>query len=362
VPQWHLGERWEIWLQQERRTDDGRLLQRSNRYRYEVKAIVAPSPGVREVHIQARPWKKRTWKRAHLVFSRHLSAPHAPGQERLHLKRITVQTLDTPPKQLVLDFGALSDEPFPVLMFGTPLPVSFPLFEMRTLSGLDTRTYRPARRPGAPRDPPSVRQALVDAPPLPVARDVITVDRRRLIEYRLESTDDVLSFIRQIWHPDYPWYVYARGPGRRSGLAEVWRVEGDPLALVDQAARLAGRRGTRAESAALWSFRRLLARETRESLERDGRRPASPATVAERTRAFLGGFGLRGLTPIYARMSGKDRALVDAGGLSADGRLERRLIVCVVEAGEWKLASGAEPFAVTTRPTAAAKHPASPAP
>jgi hypothetical protein len=361
VPQWRLGDEWDVAEEQEAKLPDGRSALRTNRYTFRVVAMAAAAPGRREVHIEGRGDDAPAWDRAHLIFTWMLPSRTAATDERLWLSRLAVRTRDEPPRMIVLDFDAVSAAPHPVLAYGAPLPLDFPVFSVHALTRTKTEEFRPEKRPGAPREPPHVRQVLTDAPRLPPGALGVPMDRRQPIEFRLEPMNDPLLSVTQIWDAAYPWAVYERTPAQRLTLAAVRVKQGDPMALVERAAGLADRLGTPGESAALWSFRELLSESARAGLETPGGLAAAPSLVARHTTEFLGTFAVRGLTATFARMVGADQALVEIGGLTSGGDLERRIAVCVLEKGHWKIGSGAQP-AVQTRPAGPTPDSAPPTP
>lgn len=355
VPQWHLGDQWDLAVEYEETAPDGRSRTHSNLVRFRVMAVVVPAPGRREVHLEGRPQKVQAWDRAHLVFIRETPGkPFDVTAERLWLSRLTVRTAEKTPRQLHLNLGAASPDPQPVVAAGLPLPVSFPVFEVKAVTGTTSTTFRPSGVPADGRQPVPVTQVLALSPDLPDRAMTVKIDRNRLMEYRLQVEGEALMYVSQVWQAGDPWFLFERAPGRRSYLRAFRVRQDDPLAVVERAGALAQEMNTPREAGALWSFRDLLTTGLRAAVERkDGREtgaPLGPQAVREATRELLGGFALPGLTATFGRMSGDGAALVHVAGLDAPDRLARRVVLCSVEADRWKIASGAQPLAETAEP------------
>jgi len=351
VPQWRLGDRWDVAVEYTASETETRTGPRTNLFRFKVQAMEALAPGVRLVHLEARPKKRWRWQRAHLVFAWRRPGRLAPGAEQLWLSRVTLLTVDDPPRRLSLDFAALTDDPHPVLAANVPLPLTFPVFELRPIA--DPKTFRPRKRAGAPRELPAIRQDVQARPALPEAELAVKADRDRLLAYRLSLEADPLVNARQLWHPAYPWCVFERAAGRYARLKSVKERRGDPMALVERAAAYARDIGTPREAGSLRAFRLLLTESQRSALERRRAGPDAPAAepdvVTHRTQDVMAGFLLPGFTATMARMTGGDTCLVRAGGVR-DHRLESVTVFCQLEAGAWRIASGAQAVAVTSRP------------
>ncbi len=377
IPQWHLGDEWEVVEETDETTPDGRTGQRTNTYWFRVLAMETVAPGVRQVHVSATAEKPRGWDTAHLIFTWFLPAKFDATTERLCYTRLIIRRsgeaapapsgvpgkappATTPPARTpppddqgrlaVLDFAALSPEPYPVLGFVAPMPVSFPLFSLAAVSGKRTEEFSPPKREGAPKAPTAVRQVITGDPRLPEGRIDVPMAGHHPLEYRLEARQDPLTAVTQIWDAEYPWCVFERSPDRRCKLTVARVRQGDPMGLVERAGELAAKLGTSTEGAALWSFRLLLTDGARNGIEKNGTAPAPADVVRDRTREMLSTFTLRALTPTFSRLTAPGQALVEVDGLDPEGRLEQRSVICVLEAGQWKMASGAPRAPSTSRP------------
>ena len=244
VPQWRVGDRWLVKSQAKSQAKNAKLKEEKLRTRpslwiYKVvnaKDVYMKRRDYRLFHILARNWKTPPKEELALLFLGRLSASK---KKVISLNLIRAAYRETGKDAVERRFNEKSQKPYPVINDISPIPFTFPLFvqgrilgKSGAVSGVDGKDSLVSM--GAMF---SVTEKLGK---LPFAKDVLQrVDPlpKKLREAKCliaeEYPEDACLVtikrpsdnreINQIWHRDYPWFLYSETARSRSMLARLKR-------------------------------------------------------------------------------------------------------------------------------------------